>query len=125
MSRVRGELLERVEAFGDRGLQLAEALDKKRIFRRVSDQIAGCFTSVGANVYEGHEAMSDKDFVRAMGVAIKEASESRYWIRMAIRRKYFQENRLRPLEQEAQGLIKIFGAIIFRTKRRTPSRKPV
>ena len=76
MSRLREELLDRIVEFGDRGLQLAEALDRKRVFARLTDQISGCFTSVGANVYEAHEAMSDKDFCKALGVAIKEASES-------------------------------------------------
>jgi four helix bundle protein len=120
MSRLRDELLERVEVFGDRGLRLAEALDERQVSRRVSDQIVGCFTSVGANVYEAHEAMSDKDFVGALGVAIKEASESRYWLRLSRRRGYFTARKLQPLEQEALELVKVLGAIIFKAKRRGP-----
>jgi four helix bundle protein len=123
MSRLRDELLERVEDFGDRGLRLAEALDKQRVSRRISDQIVGCFTSVGANVFEAHEAMSEKDFVKALGIAIKEASESRYWLRLSKRREYFAEKKLQLLEQEALELVKVLGAIIFKTKARMTGKR--
>ncbi|HMN40102.1 MAG TPA: four helix bundle protein [Phycisphaerales bacterium] len=118
MSRLREELLDRVVVFGDRGLQLAEALDEQGVFRRVTDQMSGCFTSVGANTFEAHEAMSEKDFVKALGIAIKEASECRHWLRIAKRRRYFTEKRLASPEQEATELVKVLGAIIFRTKRK-------
>lgn len=117
MSRLRKELLDRVEEFGDRGLTLAQALERKRAYARVIDQVVGCFTSVGANVHEAHEAMSAKDFCRALGVAIKEASESRYWIRCVRRRGWVTSARLDPLEQECTELIRILGAIIFKSRR--------
>lgn len=122
MSRLREELLERVVDFGDRGLQLADALNRKAPRRNI-DQIAACFTSVGANVYEAHEAMSERDFCKALGISIKEASESRYWLRIVARREWVPRQRLDPLETECVELIKILGAIIFKTKRRTPPRR--
>ena len=52
MARLRAEMLERVESFADRGLKLAQTLERKRVYPRVIDQTVGAFTSVGANVFE-------------------------------------------------------------------------
>lgn len=61
--RLRVDTLDRVVEYGQRILNLAEQLENDRRPRRVVDQLIGSGTSVGANLFEAHEAMSKADFV--------------------------------------------------------------
>ena len=116
MGRLRPELLERCERFADRGLALALTLQRKRVFNRAVDQVVGCFTSVGANVFEADEAMSRKDFCKSLTIAVKEANEARFWVRRAKANQWVAPSRLPSLEAEAMELKRLLGAIVLRTK---------
>ena len=48
----------------------------------LSKQLLRSGTSIGANVEEGVGAFSKKDFTAKMGIALKEARETRYWLRL-------------------------------------------
>lgn len=39
-------------------------------------------TSIGANVREAQHAQSKKDFINKMSIALKEANESEYWLKL-------------------------------------------
>lgn len=117
MGRLRPEFLARVEAFGDRMLDLVDELERKRVRERVLAQMTGCGTSVGANAYEASEAVSRKDFCKCVGTCVKELSESRYWIRLSARREWVRPPRLRGLEEESVELGKILGTMLSRTRR--------
>jgi four helix bundle protein len=82
----------------------------------VIEQLAGCGTSVGANLCEADEAMSRPDFVKTLCIVVKELNETRYWLRLIGRRDWIKQTRLLPLQQEADELKRICGAIISRTR---------
>lgn len=46
----------------------------------ISNQIGRSGTSIGANIYESNYAQGRKDFVSKLEIALKEASETGYWI---------------------------------------------
>ena len=46
------------------------------------DQFARAGTSIGANVHEAQYAQSRKDFASKMGIALKEANETHYWLKL-------------------------------------------
>jgi four helix bundle protein len=119
MGRLRASTLERAEQFADRGLAMARELERKRVWARVLDQVVGCFTSAGANLFEADEAMSRKDFAKALAISVKELNESRYWIRRAVANGWIPQKRLAPLESEATELKRMLGAMIVRTIRTT------
>jgi four helix bundle protein len=81
--------------------------------------MVGCFTSVGANVFEADEAMSRKDFCKSLAISVKELNESRYWIRRAAANGWTKPQRLAPLEAEAIELKRVLGAMVLRTARTT------
>ena len=58
----------------------------------ISNQIGRSGTSIGANIYEANYAQGKKDFVSKLEIALKEASETGYWVRTAasdgIRRRF-------------------------------------
>lgn len=119
MGRLHMETLERVERFGDRVLDVVDALDRRRVRPRVLDQMTGCGTSVGANAWEADEAMSRKDFAKTLGVVPKELNETRYWLRLVGRREWLPADRLEALETEAVELKRMFGAMVSRTNARS------
>lgn len=118
MPRLNAELLDRVERFSDRVLDVVDALPARTVRARIIDQIAGAGTSVGANVFEADEAVSRADFCKCLGIAAKELSETRFWIRLVGRRGWIKAGRLVGLEAECQQLRRILGTMIARTRAR-------
>jgi four helix bundle protein len=117
MARLQDELLERVESFCDRVLDVTEALASTPCPRRILEQIAASGTSVGANTFEAAEAMSRADFLKTLAIAQKELNETRFWLRLIARRTWLAADRLTPLQAEAEELRLILGSIIARTKK--------
>ena len=48
----------------------------------MTDQLARAATSVGANIFEAQYAQSKKDFVSKLEIALKEANETSYWLKL-------------------------------------------
>lgn len=71
--------------------------------------------SVGANYIEANESLSKKDFVFRVKISKKETKESRYWLNLTIPLKEYQKEK-ELLIQEANELMKIFGAILEKCK---------
>ena len=48
----------------------------------LSKQLLRSGTSIGANVAEGERAQSKADFISKMAIALKEANETDFWLRL-------------------------------------------
>ncbi len=118
MARLKTEFLERVESFSHRVVDVAEAIERQRRSSRIVDQIMAAGSSVGANTWEAAEAMSAKDFCKSLGVALKELSESRYWLRFVAKRGWVKPARIDLLHLEANEIQRILGAIVSKTRSR-------
>lgn len=70
------------KAFALRIIKLFEYLRNEKKEFVISKQIYGSGTSIGANVAESLFAQSDADFVHKLRIALKEASETRYWLEL-------------------------------------------
>lgn len=116
MGRLQEAFLERVESFADRVLDVAEALVSQGCSRRIVDQVMASGTAVGANVFEADEAMSVADFRKCLAIATKELNETRFWLRLAVRRKWVAQARLDALLEEAAELKLILGSILSKTR---------
>lgn len=46
------------------------------------DQLARAGTSIGANIHEAQYAQSKKDFISKLEIALKESSETTYWLKL-------------------------------------------
>ena len=79
--------------------------------RHVGDQLLRSGTSPFANHGEAEGAESLNDFVHKLRICYKELRESRRWMRLAQRADLLdQPERLTPLLDEADELIRIFAA---------------
>jgi four helix bundle protein len=70
-------------------------------------QLVRSATSVGANMMEASEAVSSKDFINKLGIVLKEAKESKYWLKL-LSIKYGE---LSPLIKEVDEIIKVVFSI--------------
>ena len=57
----------------------------------ISNQIGRSGTSIGANIHEAQYAQGKKDFVSKLEIALKEASETGYWLELLFRTNYIDE----------------------------------
>ncbi len=102
--------------FGKRIVRLAKALSKNTINSVLVSQVVRSGTSVGANYREANEASTKKDLVYRMTLCKKEAKETLYWLDIVTEANRELESRIKPLRQEAGELVKIFAAIVLKSK---------
>lgn len=114
--RLNTELLERCADFGSRALRLVEKLDKDKRPRRIVDQLAGASVGGLAHFFEASEALSGRDFIKTLGIAAKELSESQYWLTIVKNANWMPESQLDDLIAENQELLRITKSMIARTK---------
>lgn len=57
----------------------------------ISNQIGRSGTSIGANIHEAQYAQGKKDFISKLEIALKEASETGYWLELLFRTNYIDE----------------------------------
>ena len=62
-------------------ISLSQKLEAEKSFV-IGRQILKSGTSIGANIEEGVEAQSRADFISKFSIALKEAVETRYWLRL-------------------------------------------
>lgn len=72
------KLFERVMDFGVSIVGLANDLPKTPAGFAIGSQIVRSSTSIGANTQEAQYALSKKDFINKMGIALREAKESKF-----------------------------------------------
>ena len=76
---------------------------------QLAKQVIRSGTSIGANVTEAQRAVSKADFVNKLGIALKEADETKYWLKL-INKKLFQTDE--RLNKEIEEIISLLVAII-------------
>ena len=70
----------------------------------MTDQLARAGTSVGANIHEAQYAQGKKDFVSKLEIALKEASETGYWLELLYRTKYIDDQTYKTLSAKCTSL---------------------
>ncbi len=84
----------------------------------LSKQILRSGTSIGANVNEAISAESKKDFVHKLGISLKEARETKYWLNLLKDSDYINNKMFFKSNEDCEELIKILSSIILTTKQR-------
>lgn len=112
------DIRERTFEFALRIIKLCNELNKKPgVCRDISRQLLRAGTSVGANTEEAQAAQSRPDFISKNSIALKEARETHYWLRLLIAAKVMPEKRLAELRDEAEEIKLILGSIVVSAKR--------
>ena len=113
------DIVERTFSFSLEIVRLCQRLDgKPGVARILAMQLLKAGTSVGANVEEAQAGQSRADFVSKYAIALKEARETRYWLRLISEAKLIDENAVGALIRESGELSRILGSITSRARRR-------
>lgn len=77
----------------------------------MSKQLLRCGTSIGANIAEAQYGQTKADFHAKMQIALKEASETSYWLRLLHRTDYLSEIEFQSLMHDVNELLRLLTAI--------------
>ena len=77
----------------------------------LSKQLLRCGTSIGANVSEAQRGQSKADFAAKMNIALKEANETEYWIRLLSRTGFISQQQYESIHTDILEIISILMAI--------------
>ena len=105
------ELEERTAQFGEAIVRFAKRIPRGPTNNRLIDQLVGCGTSIGANYCEADERVSKKDFRCTIGRCVKEAKETKYFLRLIAAAEPKLAEDARKLYREAKELHLIFASI--------------
>lgn len=87
--------------------------DKKEFV--LSKQMLKSGTSIGANVSEAERGQSKADFNAKMNIALKEANETHYWLRLLYATRYLTDKEFLSIEKDINEIISILVAICKKT----------
>lgn len=102
--------------FAVRIVNLSNHLPDTKAGRVLGNQVLRSGTSIGANVEEAEAAYSRETFCYKMNIALSEARETHYWLRVLKHSKVIKPERLNAIIDETEELKKILGAIVSTTR---------
>jgi four helix bundle protein len=114
------DIKERTFVFAAEIVRFCDALDSRRgTVRTLGRQLLRAGTSIGANVEEAQAGQSRADFISKYSIALKEARESIYWLRLLKTTGICsaQPDKLEDLRHEAEQIARIIGSIVVNTKK--------
>lgn len=82
--------------------------DKKEFV--MSKQILRSGTSIGANLAEAECAISKKDFLAKVYIALKECAETKYWLELFFEAEYLSESEYNSLNSDCEELRKMLSS---------------
>ena len=103
-------------SFAVRMIRFYKFLVEKKNIYVLSKQILRSGTSIGANVHESIHAQSKADFISKMNIALKEADETEYWLRLLYASDSISKDEFDSLEKDVKQIIGTLVKIIKASK---------
>ena len=109
------DLLKRTFNFGISCLKFLRKLESNPENNLIRFQLGKSCTSVGANYEESQAGYSKADFTNKVKIALREARETNYWLRVLKELNDSNDVSLELLIKESQELKNILGAIVVKS----------
>ena len=90
-------LQEKSKAFALEIIKICNEIKQKKRESILTNQLVRSGTSIGANIREAFYAHGRADFIAKLQIALKECSESEYWLELLIESGYYGDRTI--LEQ--------------------------
>ena len=88
----------------------------------IANQIGRSGTSIGANIHEAQYAQGKKDFISKLEIALKEASETGYWLELLHRTNYIDDQQYKILSDKC-AIIRVMLVSSCRTAKSNQENK--
>jgi len=115
-------IIRKTFSFALRIIKLYNFLRSKENEFVMSKQILKSGTSIGANVEEAEGGQSKPDFICKIQIALKEARETRYWLKLLQESGYIPEELGKSLTTDCTEIILILNSILITSKKNIHSK---
>lgn len=112
------KLLDRLLRFSVRIIELAAHLPKTPAGFAIANQIIRSGCSIGANCAEAQHAISSKDFIHSLNIALKEARETYYWLEVIKQSKLIIRQQVNPELDECGQIVAILVSSVKSLKKK-------
>ena len=102
--------------FAVRIVNLCKDLQTEQKEYILSKQLLRSGTSIGANVSESQQAQSRPDFISKLNIALKEASETEYWLRLLFETEYLTKEQFDSIFSDWDEVKSLLVAIVKSSK---------
>lgn len=116
LQRKENIILTKTEAFSARIVNMYRYLVEVKHEHIIANQILRSGTSIGANTAESRNAQSKIDFIHKLSIALKEADETEYWLKMLNSGHYITDRQLQSMMNDNEEIIRILTKIIKHQK---------
>ena len=106
-----GTAVSKSEDYAVRIVNLCKYLRHEKEEYVLSKQLLRSGSSIGANVAEAQRAQSRADFLSKMSIALKEANETMYWLRILYRTHYLTEREFVSMVNDTEELLRLLTSI--------------
>ena len=106
----------KTKTFANRIIKLYKFLIDVKREHVLSKQILRSGTSIGANIRESIYAQSKADFINKMSIALKESSETEYWLELLHDNGYIDDNAFRSIYDDNCQITAMLISIVKTSK---------
>ena len=104
-------IADKSKIFALRIIKLYKYLNENHKISPVANQTLKSGTSIGANVKEAIRAQSKADFYSKMNIALKECSETEYWLELLHESGYITNEQFESIYSDCKEILKILMSI--------------
>ena len=102
--------------FAVRIVKLCRYLQNEKKEFVLTKQLLRSGTSIGANVSESQQAQSRPDFISKLNIALKESTETEYWLRLLHETDYLNDEEFDSIFNDCNEVKSLLVAIVKTTK---------
>lgn len=111
------EIYGRAKGFALQIIRLAATFQRNSEALVISRQLIRSATSIGANLAEASVARSRMEFGSVLGISLKEAKETIYWLELAQEISLAECAKLAGALDEGRQISRILAAIVMKVRR--------
>ena len=97
--------------FAVRIVKLCKYLNQEQKEYTLAKQLLRSGTSIGANISEAQRGQSKADFAAKMNIALKEANETHYWLKLLYKTDYLSETQYVSIHADIHELLGLLTSI--------------
>lgn len=97
-------------------LRFCDVLGYKKSNFSLIDQLIRAATSIGANIIEGGNSSSKKEFINYFQIALRSASETLYWLALLEQINVNKKEEISSFINECTEIKKIISTVVLNTK---------
>lgn len=117
-SEYKKELLERLLMFSVDIIKLSSSLPKTPAGFAIASQIIRSACSIGANCEEAQDAITPKEFLHSLNISLKEARETRYWLKVILFSKLLAKELIEKRLDECNQIVAILTTSVKSLKKK-------